>query len=40
VYGTQTLADIAIVHVVGEGVTGYATAVERLISVITGQAEG
>jgi 3-dehydroquinate dehydratase-2 len=34
------IADIAIVHVVGEGVTGYATAVERLISVITGQAEG
>src|SRR6476469_6717207 len=34
------IADIAAVHVVGEGVTGYATAVERLISVITGQAEG
>ena len=34
------IADIAIVHVVGEGVTGYSTAVERLISVITGQAEG
>ena len=34
------IADIAIVHVVGEGVSGDATAVERLISVITGQAEG
>jgi 3-dehydroquinate dehydratase-2 len=34
------IADIAVVHVVGEGVTGYSTAVERLISVITGQAEG
>ena len=34
------IADIAAVHVVGEGVAGYATAVERLISVITGQAEG
>ena len=34
------IADIAVVHVVGEGVTGYATAVERLISVITGQTEG
>ena len=28
------IADIAIVHVVGEGVTGYATAVERLISCL------
>ena len=34
------IADVAVVHVVGEGVAGYATAVERLISVITGQAEG
>ncbi len=34
------VADVAIVHVVGEGVPGYATAVERLIDVITGQAEG
>lgn len=32
--------DVAIVHVVGEGVTGYATAVTRLIDVITGQADG
>ena len=34
------VAEVAIVHVVGEGVPGYATAVERLIDVITGQAEG
>ncbi len=34
------VADVAIVHVIGEGVPGYATAVERLIDVITGQAEG
>ena len=34
------VADVAIVHVVGEGVQGYATAIERLISVITGQADG
>ncbi len=32
--------DVAIVHVVGEGVTGYATAVTRLIDAITGQADG
>lgn len=31
------IADVAIVHVVGEGVAGYATAVTRLIAVITGQ---
>jgi len=30
------VADVAVVHVVGEGVAGYATAVERLIRVITG----
>ncbi|QIG40700.1 type II 3-dehydroquinate dehydratase [Microbacterium sp. 4R-513] len=30
------IADVAVVHVVGEGVAGYATAVERLIRVITG----
>lgn len=30
------VADVAVVHVIGEGVTGYATAVERLIRVITG----
>ena len=34
------VADVAIVHVVGEGVGGYARAVDRLIAVITGQADG
>ncbi|WP_426325595.1 type II 3-dehydroquinate dehydratase [Microbacterium sp. E-13] len=34
------VADVAIVHVIGEGVAGYGTAVERLIDVLTGQAEG
>ncbi|MFB8147128.1 type II 3-dehydroquinate dehydratase [Microbacterium sp. NPDC056003] len=34
------VADVAVVHVVGEGVQGYATAIERLIAVITGQADG
>ncbi|HWL79027.1 type II 3-dehydroquinate dehydratase [Microbacterium sp.] len=34
------VADVALVHVVGEGVRGYATAVARLIDVITGQADG
>ena len=34
------VADVALVHVMGEGVQGYATAVERLIDVITGQADG
>ncbi|HEX5729307.1 type II 3-dehydroquinate dehydratase [Microbacterium sp.] len=32
--------DVAVVHVVGEGVAGYATATTRLIEVITGQADG
>jgi 3-dehydroquinate dehydratase II len=32
--------DVAIVHVVGEGIAGYATATRRLIDVIAGQAEG
>ncbi len=32
--------DVAIVHVIGEGVTGYVTAADRLIDAITGQAEG
>lgn len=32
--------DVAVVHVIGEGVAGYATAVERLLAVIAGQAEG
>jgi 3-dehydroquinate dehydratase-2 len=34
------VADVAIVHVIGEGVDGYATAVRRLIDIVTGQAEG
>ena len=34
------VADVAVVHVIGEGVTGYATAVERLVNILTGQAEG
>lgn len=34
------VADVAVVHVIGEGVAGYTTAVERLIEVITGQADG
>jgi 3-dehydroquinate dehydratase-2 len=34
------VADVALVHVVGEGVAGYATAVERLVDILTGQAEG
>jgi 3-dehydroquinate dehydratase II len=34
------VADVAVVHVVGEGVRGYATAVQRLIDVIAGQADG
>ncbi|MET0672726.1 MAG: type II 3-dehydroquinate dehydratase [Microbacterium pygmaeum] len=32
--------DIAVVHVIGEGVSGYRTAVIRLLEVITGRAEG
>src|SRR5690606_31461651 len=34
------VADVAVVHVSGEGVAGYAAAIDRLIAVITGQAEG
>jgi len=34
------VADVALVHVIGEGVTGYATAVSRLIDILTGQADG
>lgn len=34
------VSDVAVVHVIGEGVAGYATAVERLIAVIAGHAEG
>ncbi|WP_345802531.1 type II 3-dehydroquinate dehydratase [Microbacterium sp. AZCO] len=33
------VADVAVVHVIGEGVRGYATAVTRLIAVITGQTD-
>jgi 3-dehydroquinate dehydratase II len=32
--------DVAVVHVVGEGVRGYARAVELLIAALTGQAQG
>lgn len=32
--------DVAVVHVIGEGVAGYATAVTRLIEAIEGSAEG
>lgn len=34
------VADVAAVHVVGEGVAGYATAVRRLVEVIAGRADG
>ncbi len=34
------VADVAAVHVIGEGVSGYARAVALLIDVITGAAEG
>ena len=34
------VADVAEVHVVGEGVAGYETAVDRLCDIIAGQAEG
>ena len=34
------ITDVAIVHVIGEGVHGYATATTRLIDIITGQADG
>ena len=34
------VADVAVVHVVGEGVPGYAVAITRLIEVVTGHAEG
>jgi len=32
--------DVALVHVVGEGVPGYARAVALLIDAITGRADG
>jgi 3-dehydroquinate dehydratase II len=34
------IADVALVHVVGEGVAGYARAVDLLLDVIAGQADG
>ncbi|MET0735772.1 MAG: type II 3-dehydroquinate dehydratase [Microbacterium sp.] len=34
------VADVAEVHVVGEGVGGYATAIHRLVEIIEGVAEG
>ncbi len=34
------VSDVAAVHVVGEGVRGYATAVHRLVEVVTGHADG
>ncbi|HYI52241.1 MAG TPA: type II 3-dehydroquinate dehydratase [Microbacterium sp.] len=34
------VSDVAVVHVIGEGVDGYATAVDRLIDVIVGRADG
>lgn len=34
------VADVAAVHVVGEGVPGYATAVRLLLDLVTGHAEG
>jgi len=34
------VADVALVHVIGQGVPGYASAVARLIDIITGQADG
>ncbi|MGK3952931.1 type II 3-dehydroquinate dehydratase [Microbacterium sp. I2] len=34
------VTDVAVVHVIGEGVPGYAKAVDLLVDVITGQAEG
>ena len=34
------VSDVAVIHVIGEGVSGYATATARLIEVITGQADG
>lgn len=32
--------DVAIIHVIGEGVAGYARATTLLLEVLTGQAEG
>ncbi|MHA7986551.1 type II 3-dehydroquinate dehydratase [Rathayibacter sp. CAU 1779] len=32
--------DVAVVHVIGEGVAGYGIAVSKLVDVITGQVDG
>lgn len=37
---TSYVADVAAVHVVGEGVAGYRTAVDLLVDVIAGHSEG
>ena len=34
------VTDVAAVHVVGEGVSGYATAIDRLVAAITGTTDG
>lgn len=34
------VADVAVVHVIGEGVAGYARATALLLDVVTGHAEG
>lgn len=34
------VADVAVVHVIGEGVAGYGTAVDLLVDVISGHADG
>jgi 3-dehydroquinate dehydratase-2 len=34
------VADVAAVHVIGEGVAGYARAIDLLVPVITGTADG
>lgn len=34
------VADVAVIHVIGEGVPGYARATDALIDVVTGQADG
>jgi 3-dehydroquinate dehydratase II len=34
------VADVAVVHVIGEGVAGYRTAVHRLLDVVSGAADG
>ena len=34
------VADVAVVHIAGEGIAGYATAVARLIEIISGVSDG